>query len=89
MREWLAGALMSSSMLWRITQSPPTFGPGLGRGQGRVARGEVHRQDRVEREGELDDAEEEHEEEREDQGELDQRLAAGAAGASAALEDPR
>ncbi len=27
MREVAAGALMSSSMLWRITQSPPTFVP--------------------------------------------------------------
>ena len=69
-----AGAATSSSMPWRITQSLARGSSGLGRGEGRVARGEVDREDGVEREGELDDAEEQDEEQGEDHGEFDQRL---------------
>jgi hypothetical protein len=48
---------------------------GFGGGQGGLAGGEVDGQDRVQREGELDDPEQDDEEEREDQDEFDQGLA--------------
>ena len=73
------------SMARRIEQSALVWRARLRGGQRGLPGREVDRQERVQREGELDDGEQQDEEEREDQAELDQRLATSGSPRSAAL----
>ncbi len=75
MRSLSAGAATLRWTARRIEQSASPSLAGFGGGEGGLAGGEVDRQDRVQREGELDDPEQDDEEEREDQDEFDQGLA--------------